>query len=237
MRFRLALFVLLSILLSACDGYIEELRVQADGSVDLSAQAIVVCTDPLQEAIWGGDPCEAIDEANRTGEVGDLPFNFDLDNERVALVISGEADRRTIDVTWAGTADEVNSLLASPGSITQLNDEETEVVFTSADTPFLDLENSDDPDIVLAQQTSRWEPAEFRINAPDLVIDHNGDDIQGRIVIWNIDGDEPDEFRIVFTTEDPRSPIWWVGGIAIIFLVLLAMMVKLEDPPAKKRRR
>lgn len=232
--FRLLLFVIVAIVLAGCDGYIEELRVQADGSVDLSARAIVVCTDPLQQAIWDGDPCDAIDEANQTGEFGDLPFGFDFDSDRVGFVVTGEADRRTIDVTWEGTAEEMSSVLANPGSITQLNEQETEVVFTSAGTPFLAIADSDDPDIVTALQTSRWQPSEFRINAPDLVIDHNGDDIQGRIVIWNIDGDEPDEFRIVFTTEDPPSRLWWVGGVSLIFLVVLTMMVKLE-PRSKKR--
>lgn len=236
MRFRLALFLLLTLLLSACDGYIEELRVQADGSVDLSARAIVVCTDPLQQAIWGGDPCDLIDEANQTGELGDLPFGFELDADRVGFVVTGEADRRTIDVTWEGTADEMSSVLANPGTITQLNDQETEVVFTSAGTPFVDLIESDNPDVVTALQTSRWQPSEFRINAPDLVIEHNGDEIQGRIVIWNIDGDEPDEFRIVFTTEDPPSRLWWVIGVAAIFLVVLTMMIKLEARPNPKRK-
>lgn len=235
MRVRLVLFILMTVLLSACDSYIEELRVQADGSVDLSARAIVVCGDPLQQAIWGGDPCEVIDQANQTGELGDLPFEFNLDADRVGFVVTGEADRRTIDVTWEGTADEMSSVLANPGSITQLNDEETEVIFTSAQTPFTALAESVDPAIVTALQTSRWQPSEFRINAPDLVIEHNGDEIQGRLVIWHIDGDEPDEFRIVFTTEDPPSRLWWVGAVSVIFLVVLAMMVKLEERPTRTR--
>ena len=174
MRIRLALFLLATIFLSACDGYIEELRVQSDGTVDLSAQAIVVCTDDLQRAIWDGDPCEQIDQALATNDMSGLPFGFELDPNQVGMVSSGEAERRQIDVTWSGTADQVDSVLAGPGTITQLNDEETEVVFSSRGTPFRDLRESDDPEIVAALANSRWEPGEFRINAPDLVVEHNG---------------------------------------------------------------
>lgn len=233
MRFRLGFLLLAVLFLSACDGYIEELRVQADGTVEFAAQAIVVCTDPLQQEIWDGDPCEQIDTAIRSGEVGDLPFDYQLDPNRVSLVGTGEADRRTVDVSWSGTVEEMSSLLAGAGRVTALNDEEFEVVFSSRDTPFDALSESTDPDIVRELSDSRWNPGEFRINSPDLVIDHNGDEIQGRIVIWNIDGDEPDEFRIVFTTADP--PLrwwWWVTGSVLLFGVL-AMMITLEGKPKK----
>ena len=235
MRIRLALFLLATLVLSACDGYIEELRVQSDGSVDLSARAIVVCTDDLQQAIWDGDPCELIDEALATNDMSGLPFGFEPDSNRVGMVGTGEAERRTIDVTWSGTAEEFDSVLAGPGTITQLNDEETEVVFSSLGTPFRTLQESTDPDIVEALSNSRWEPGEFRINAPDLVTEHNGDEIQGRIVIWNLDEDTPDEFRIVFTTADPPLRWWWLvmGGVVLVGLV--AMMLILEPSPNKKK--
>ncbi len=234
---RLAILLLLCLALSACDGYIEEIRIEEDGTVDLSGQTVVVCTDDLSQAIWGGDPCEQIDEANRSGEIGDLPFGFELDPSDVGLVVSGELDRRTIDITWAGQAGDMPSLLASGGVVRQLNDEEIEVSFSSRDTPFVQLESSDDPNIVDELISSRWEPAQFRINAPDLVIEHNGDDIQGRIVIWEIDGDEPDEFRLVFTSADPPTRWWWWIGISILFFVVLGMMIVLEARPSNKPRK
>lgn len=233
MRFRLSVLLLAVLFLSACDSYIEELRVQADGSVEFAAEAIVVCNDPLQQEIWDADPCEQIDTAIRTGEVGDLPFDFQLDPNRVSLVGTGEADRRTIDVSWSGTVEEMSSLLAGPGRVTQLNDEETEVVFSSRDTPFDALESSTDPGIVLELANARWNPGEFRINSPELVVDHNGDDINGRIVIWNIDGDEPDEFRVVFTTAEPPLRWWWWVTGSVLLMGVLIMMVTLEKPQKK----
>ena len=237
MRFPLGLLLLAVLFLSACDGYIEELRVQSDGSVEFAAEAIVVCTDELQREIWGGDPCDQIDTAIRTGEIGDLPFDFDLDPNRVSLVGSGEADRRTSNVSWSGTADEFSSLLAGPGRITRLNEEDTEVIFSSAGTPAEALQGTEDPDLRLALVDSGWDPGEFRINAPDLVIDHNGDEIEGRIVRWNLDGDQPEEFRVVFTTADPPFRWWWwaIGGTAL--LLVLAMIVKLEEPPKRQPRK
>ena len=236
-RTRFALFLVATILLGACDGYIEELRIQPDGSIELAAQAIVVCTDPLQQAIWGGDPCDQIDTALRTGDVGELPFDFELDPDRVSLVGTEEADRRTIDVAWSGTAEEYSSILAGPGTVTQLNDEETEVIFSSRSTPFEALQESTDPDIALELSDARWEPGEFRINTPELITEHNGDEIQGRIVIWNLDGDQPDEFRVVFSSADPPVRWWWWLVGSSILLVVLAMMVTLEEPPKKKSKK
>ncbi len=237
MRFRLGFILLAVLFLSACDGYIEELRVQADGTVNFAAQAIVVCADPLQQEIWGEDPCGRIDAAIRTGEIGDLPFDFELDPNRVSLVGTGEADRRTVDVSWSGTVEEMASLLAGPGRVTQLNDEDTEVVFSSRGTVFEALENSTDPGIMRELLNSRWNPGEFRINSPEIVIDHNGDDINGRIVIWNIDGNEPDEFRVVFTTAEPPLRWWWWVIGSVLLIGVLIMMVTLEEPPKKKPKK
>ena len=234
MRFRLSFLLLAVLFLSACDGYIEELRVQADGTVEFAAQAIVVCTDPLQQEIWGGDPCEQIDQAIRTGEIGDLPFDYQLDPNRVSLVGTGEADRRTVDVSWSGTVEEMNSLLAGPGRVTQLNEQDTEVIFTSLGTVNEALFATDDPDLVRELSNSRWNPGEFRINAPNVVIDHNGDEIQGRIVIWNLDGDQPEEFRVVFTTEEPPTQVWFFVLIGVILIVVLIMIATLEKPPTRR---
>ena len=233
---RLVFFLVLAVALSACDGYIEELRIQPDGSVEFAAEARISCSDPLQVAIWGENPCDQIDTALRTGEIGELPFGLTIDPNRVSLVGEGEDDRRDIDVAWSGSPEEFSSLLAGSGTVTQLNDEETEVVFTSAGTPLAQLLASTDTDLVRELASSRWNPSEFRINAPDLVIEHNGDDIQGRIVIWNLDDELPDEFRLVFTTEDPPRQIWWYLLASGLLLVILVMMVTLEKPPARKRK-
>lgn len=222
--------VLLLFVLTACDGYIEEVRVQRDGSAEFVAQATVVCTDPLQREIWGGDPCEEIDAAIRTGEIGALPFDFALDPNRVSLVGTGDDDRRTIDVFWEGTIDEVSTVLVSSGSITVLDDLRTEAVFTPADAPDELLRDSPDPGIVDERRTSRWDPAEFRILAPDLVVEHNGDDIQGRLVIWQLDDDRPDEFRIVWSTEDPPRRWWWWALGTILLTGVLIMMITIEGP-------
>lgn len=225
------------LVLSGCDSYIEEARVQRDGSVEFVAQAIVVCTDPLQQAVWGGDPCPQIDAAIRTGEIGDLPFDFSLDPDRVSLVGTGEADRRTIDVTWNGTIDEVSTVLVSSGSLRAIDELRTEVIFTPAGAPADQLTSSTNARIIDEMRTSRWDPAEFRIKTPDLVVEHNGDDIQGRLVIWELDGDEPNEFRVVWSTEDPpRRWWWWVLG-SVILMVVLVMMMTIEGPAQERKAR
>ena len=231
---RLFLFVLAALSLSACDGYIEEARVQRDGTVEFAARATVVCTDELQQAIWGGDPCGVIDDAVRTGEISELPFDFELDPNRVSLVGTGEADRRVIDALWSGTADEFSSVLVSGGQISTLDDVRTEAIFTPANTPATALDASTDPAIVEQRRFSRWEPAEFRITTPDLVVEHNGDKIQGRVVVWYMDGDVPDEFRVVWTTERPALRWWWwVVGSSILMIVLF-MIVTIEGPAQAK---
>lgn len=229
--------VLLMFALTACDGYIEEFRVQRDGSVEFVAQARVVCTDPLQREIWGGDPCDTIDSAVRRGDIGELPFDFELDPNRVSLVGTGEADRRTIDIAWEGTIDEVSSVLVGSGSITIIDELLTEAVFTPAGAPADQVRNSVEPGIVDELRTARWDPAEFRILSPDLVVEHNGDEIQGRLVIWNLDDDQPDEFRIVWSTEDPpRRWWWWVLGTVVLTAVLI-LMVTIEGPAQAKSAR
>lgn len=235
--FRLAILIVGVAVLSACDGYIEEVRVERSGDVEFVAQAVVVCTDPLQQAIWGGDPCESIDQAIRSGTVGDLPFDFDLDPNRVGLVGSGEADRRTIDATWNGTIDELSTVLISSGSITPLDDERTEAIFVPSGAPADSLQNSSDELVVDELRVARWAPAEFRVMAPDLIVEHNGDDIQGRIVIWELDGDQPDEFRLVWSTEDPPRRLWWWILGTVILTVILIMMITLEGPNQAKQSR
>ncbi|MFT7476352.1 MAG: hypothetical protein ACI81L_003305 [Verrucomicrobiales bacterium] len=231
---RFVLLIAALVLLTACDGYIEEARVQRDGSVEFVVQARVDCSDPLQQEIWGGDPCDAIDDAIRTGQIGDLPLGVSIDPNRVSIVGSGEADRRTIDVTWNGNVSEVSSLLVTSGSVRELDDLRTEATFEPSDSPLEALNSSADEGIIEQLRVSRWEPATFRITTPDLVIEHNGDDIQGRVVIWELDDDRPDQFRVVWTTEDPQRRWWWWAIVSTSLMVILLMMVALEGSPKTK---
>lgn len=237
MRLKLVLFLVAVAALTACDSYIEEARVQGDGTVEFAAQAIVVCTDPLQQEIWGGDPCDAIDAAVRSGDVGDPPFGFELDPDRVSLVGTGEADRRTIDVLWNGTIDELSTVLVSSGTIRELDAERTEVVFTPAGAPADQLRSSTDAGLIDALRVARWAPGEFRVKTPDLVVEHNGDDIRGRLVIWNVDDDHPDEFRVVWSSADPPRR-WWAWAIAAVVLSgVLILMVTIEGPAQNRRKK
>lgn len=228
---RWQLFAVLAVLLlSACDGYIEEVKVRRDGEVELAAQAIVVCTDPLQQALFDGDPCEVIDRAVRTGEIGELPFDFEVDPNEVSLVASGEQDRRTVDALWRTSATELNSLLVTGGEITVLDEDRTEVVFFPAGSLNETLSNTDDPELAELVARSRWPSAEFRIQTDDLIEEHNGDRIQGRIVIWDLDDDHPDEFRVVWTTADPPRQLWGFAVAGFVLVAVLAMIVILEGP-------
>lgn len=234
---RSVLLLAAALLLTACDGYIEEARVQRDGSVEFVAQATVVCTDPLQQAIWGDDPCPQIDAAIRTGDIGELPFDFALDPNRVGLVGTGDADRRTIDVTWNGTVDELSTVLVSSGTVRVLDDERTEVVFVPVGAPADLVAKSADERVVAERRTSRWDPAEFRVKTPDLVVEHNGDDIQGRLVIWELDADRPDEFRVVWSTADPPRRWWWWLAGSVVLMGVLILMVTVEGPAQERRAR
>lgn len=212
--------LLLVLLVSACDGYIEQAAIDNEGRVSLDAKATVVCNDPLTAELWTGTeaPCDAIDTFTRSGSSGDefalLP---NLDPDRLGLIATGEQDRRIVDLTWEGSLEEFETLLVTGGSISELDGERTEFTITPIDL----VERAD-------VRAARWPAAEFRIVAPDVVVEHNGDDVQGRIVIWNFDDDRPDEFRVVWTTEERGLRVWWwfVGGA--ILTGVLFMMVALE---------
>lgn len=230
-------FLLLTLfVLTACDGYIEEVKVRADGEVELAAQAIVVCNDPLQEALFEGDPCEVIDRAVRTGDIGALPFDFAVDSNEVSLVASGEQDRRTVDALWRTSASELDSLLVGGGEVRALDDQRTEAVFFPSDAPADLLASTDDPELREQVSRSRWPAAEFRVNTPDLIEEHNGDRIQGRIVIWDLDGDHPDEFRVVWTTEDPPRQLWGFAVAGVVLVGVVAMMLVLEGPKREAKK-
>lgn len=228
--------MLAMLVLSACDSYIEEARVMPDGTVEFAVSATVVCSDDLQEAIWGADPCEQLDSAVRTGDFGALPLDVDLDPNRVSVVGSGEQDRRTIEAAWTGQPAEVSTLLVSGAEIQVLDEFRSEIVFSTLGTALERLEASTDPDIVDGLLRSRWDPAEFRIRAPDLISDHNADRLQGRFAIWELDGDHPEEFRVEWTSEGPTRQVWWWVLSSVILLTILVMMVVIEGPRAAKER-
>lgn len=234
---RTVLLVLAAIILSACDGYIEEARIAPDGSVEFAAEARVDCQDDLQQAIWGENPCEQLDIAARTGEFGELPLDVVLDPNRVAVVSEGEADRRVIDARWSGDIDELESLLVVDAEIRSLDDERTEVVMRPRGNVFERLLASTDPEVIDELRRSRWDPAQFRIRAPDQITEHNADRVQGRIVVWNIDEEMANEFRVVWTTEEPARQWWWWILISVLFLGILIMMVTIEGPAQNRAKR
>lgn len=217
--------ILLVLLVSACDGYIEQAAIDTQGRVSLDAKATVVCDDPLTADLWTGveEPCDAIDAFTRSGASGEefalLP---NLDPERLGLIATGEQDRRIVDVTWEGSLDEFETLLVTGGSLTELDDERTEFTITPVDL----VQRAD-------VRAARWPAPEFRIVAPNVVVEHNGDDVQGRIVIWHFDDDRPDKLRVVWTTEERGLRVWWwfVGGA--ILTAVLFMMIALEGNPSR----
>ncbi len=231
---RVILLVLAAIMLTACDSYIEEARVQPDGSIEFGALATVVCNDELQVAIWGDDPCPQIDTAIRTGDFGELPLDLDFDPNRVAVVGEGEQDRRELQARWSGQPEELSTLLVSGGEVRVLDEQRTEVIFRTNNTAFSRLQDSTDPVVMEALGRTRWDPAQFRIRVPDLVEEHNADRIQGRVVVWQIDNDLPEELRVVWTTEPPARHRWWWIVASITLLVVLLLMLKLEGPAAKR---
>lgn len=217
--FRLVLAIAFAAL-TGCDEYIEQATVGPDGSVEFAARAVVVCTDELQQELWGGDPCPTIDAALRGGDVGVLPFDYPFDPDRVALVGDGEQDRRRLDVSWTGTIDEFSTLLISSAVVTEIDENRTELVLTTSGAI------ADEVD----EDRARWPAGEFRFVSPDLVVEHNGDRIQGRIVIWEIDDDRPDELRVVWTASEPERRIWWFVIAGVLVSAILAMMVFIEGP-------
>ena len=227
-RRQLVTLVLTAVLaLTACDGYIEQATIDDDGSVEFAARATVVCDDPLQVAIWDGEPCDVIDGVARGGTIDVLPLGAIVDGERLGLVTDGSQDRRRIDATWSGTVDEIRTVLVSGGTV-RADGDEVEATFSSVGAPAAALrERADLADLV---SSADWPPAEFRVIVPELVVDHNGDDIQGRTVIWTFDGTEPDELRVVWSTSDRGLRVWWwiVGGA--LLTAVLFMMIVLERP-------
>lgn len=232
---RALLWILGALLLTACDSYIEEARVQSDGSIEFASQATVVCNDELQVAIWGENPCAQIDTATRTGDFGELPLDLNFDPNRVSVVGTGEQDRRELTARWSGQPDELNTLLVNGAEVRVLDELRTEAVFQTADTAFSRLGESSDVDVQDALGRSRWNPAQFRVRVPALVEEHNADRIQGRILVWNLDQNAPDEFRVVWTTERPQRHWWWWILSSAVLGGILILMVLIEGPAARKR--
>lgn len=227
LRLRLVPLALVVLLLTACDGYIEQVTLDDAGAVEFRAEATVACNDPLQREVWGGDGCDQIDAMVRGAEAGELPFGFEVDPNRLSLVNDGDLDRRRLDARWEGTVDELETVLVRGGAITVLDENRTEATFTTAGSVAEQFFAAADGYVA---DDSAWETAQFRVVAPEIVVEHNGDDIQGRTVVWRFDGDLPEEFRVVWSSEERGSQIWWWVVAGTILLGVLAMMAVLEGP-------
>lgn len=222
-RLRPVLFALAVLFLTACDGYVEQVTLDGAGGAEFRAEATVVCADPLQREVWGGDGCDQIDALVRGAEADDLPFDFVVDTNRVGLVADGDLDRRRIDATWDGTMAELETVLAHDGQLRVLDETRTEATFSSVGSAADRFAQEYEVD-------ANWEIAQFRVIAPDLVVEHNGDTIQGRTVVWRIDGTQPDTFRVVWTSEERGFQVWWWFVAGAILIGVLIMMVVLEGP-------
>lgn len=227
LRLRLVPLALVLVLLTACDGYIEQVTLDHAGAVEFRAEATVVCNDPLQREVWGGDGCDQIDAMVRGADAGDLPFDFEVDPNRLSLVNDGDLDRRRLDARWEGKLDELETVLVGSGTITILDENRTEATFTTAGSVAEQFFAEADGYVA---DDSAWETAQFRVIVPEVVVEHNGDDIQGRTVVWRFDGDLPDEFRVVWSSEERGAQVWWWVVAGTILLAVLAMMAVLEGP-------
>ena len=225
LRLRLVPLALVLVLLTACDGYIEQVTLDDAGGAEFRAEATVVCTDPLQREVWGGDGCDQIDAMVRGAEAGELPFGFEVDPNRLSLVHDGDLDRRRLDARWEGTLDELETVLVSGGTITKLDENRTEATFTTAGSVAEQFVASASG---FSADDSAWESAQFRVIAPEVVVEHNGDDIQGRTIVWRFDGDLPEEFRVVWSSEQRGLQWWWVIFAGAIIVGVLVMMLTLE---------
>ncbi len=221
---RLLGFAFVLLVATGCDEYIEQATVDADGVVEFAARAVVVCTDETQQEIFGGDPCPIVDEVVRGGDPGDLPFGFPFDTDRIAVVADGEQDRRRLDISWEGPLGEFSTLLVSSATLTTVDDTTSRLV----------LETTGAPADQVDEDAARWPAGEFRFVAPALVTEHNGDRVQGRIVIWEIDEDRPDQLTVTWTDDGPTRRVWFYVLALVILVGLIAMMLLLERPGRRR---
>ena len=223
---RAIVLLVVVLLVSACDGYVEQATVGADGSVSFEAQATISCDDELQRELWGPSPCERLDAAGRGGDMGALPLGFAFDSDRATLVVDGVQDRRRITTTWEGTADELSTPLLERVELRSIDDSVTELVAIPGQAPIVRFLGS--PGVSERVADAGWPAAELRVVAPDVIVEHNADEINGRVVTWRFDRDRPETLEVRWTTEPPATRYWWwlVGGS--ILVAVLFMMVSLE---------
>lgn len=214
------------IVLSACDGYIEQVRIADDESVEFDARATIACLDELTADIWGDSPCDTIDAVARGESPDVLPFELGLDTDRTSIVAAGEQDRRRIDVTWEGAVEEFGSVLIEAARVDRIGETTVELVVTPGRSPMEDFLAR--PEAFERLADAGWPPAEFRVVAPGVITEHNADEINGRTVSWFFDRDRPEVFRVRWTGEGPPTRYWWwiVGGSVLV--AVLFMMATLE---------
>lgn len=219
------------VLLSGCDGFIEQVRITEAGTVDFDARATVACRDELTDEIWGESACATIDALARGADPAELPFGFAYDPDRTSIVADGEQDRRRIDVTWEGAVDEFGSVLVERARVDRIDESTAELTLTPGRSPAAEFLAGNDAFARLAD--AGWPAAELRVVAPAVIVEHNGDEINGRTVSWFFDEDRPEELRVRWDLDGPETRYWWwiVGGS--ILVAVLFMMVTLEGSPAR----
>ncbi|MGI9607677.1 MAG: hypothetical protein ACR2P0_16225 [Acidimicrobiales bacterium] len=222
---RLLLCSAFAVVAVGCDGYIEQVSVNEAGAIEFLAEATVVCTDPGQAAIWGADPCGAIDAAARGADPGPLPFGFEVDADRVAFVSDGDLDRRRIDVRWEGDAAGLATPMIASAAIRTLDAERTELVLVLEGAALSRVRT--DPELIDA--TERWPEPELRVVTPGRITEHDADRIQGRTVIYTL-AEPTEQVRVVWTSAGPGLRLWWVLVGSVVFGIVLFMMVVLESP-------
>ena len=216
-RVAISAVLVMAVGLTGCDLYVEQASIRPDGEIAFLAEADVVCDDQPLNELFGRDPCDVIDEAVAGTSTGDLPFGVELP-ETVEIESTGEFGRREVQVRWSGPVEDFSSLLVSGVTITSDDGDLSTATFSTNDAPAA----------LLGARPSRWAAGEFRAIAPAVVVEHNGDDIQGRSVIWVIDDDRPDEFTFTWSTEERGIRVWWWIIGAIILGGVLMMIVYLE---------
>ena len=223
--------VLAVLALSGCDGFIEQVRVTEAGTVDFDARATVACLDELTEDIWGDGACATIDSVARGDEPVGLPFGFAYDPTRAAVVVDGTQDRRRIDVTWEGSVEEFGSVLVERVRIDRVDESTAEMTLTPGRSPAAEFLAT--PGAATRLADAGWPAPELRVVAPAVIVEHNGDEINGRTVSWFFDGDRPEELRVRWDLDGPERRYWWwiVGGT--ILVAVLFMMVTLEGSPGR----
>ena len=222
-KVRLSSFALGAILLlTACDGYREVITLE-DRELDLFVSTTVICNDALTVELFGSDACTQLSD----GELPTAMATMTAASATTEFKVEGELDRRTITVTEDDVdADQLSTGLVTSARFDLVDDTTGRVVFDTAASPWSDLRADENFDEL--QRQSRWPDPVFQFVAPDVVTEHNGDAIDGRVVTWNLDGLEDRLLTVTWSTQDPPRRWWWwiVGGV--ILIGVLFMMMTLE---------